>query len=746
MITLLPKKDRDIALIKNWRPITLLNQDYKLLSKCIATRICSKLPGLINSDQTGFVKGRYIGENILRLINIMDHVEEEEIPALLVNVDFEKAFDLLEITFVDQCLKKMNFGDSIRNWVNIFYVDSSSCVLNNGWTTDRFRLTRGARQGCPLSPYLFIICAEMLACLLRQDINIEGITINREILLVSQYADDTNLTVTYSKKNLENIIKNFNVFQQYSGLKVNFDKTEIMPIGPVKHNCNTLLPDSNIRWISDNMKTLGVSVYHDRKEMIEQNYKPLLSKMQNIVKLWSRRNLTIYGRVVIVNTFLISQLVYLMSILPTPNNSFMKDVERSLFKFLWCGKPEKIKRAVLKNSKANGGIYAPDVKIKDQSLKLSWIKRMLTSKNKWNVFFTDKIPLEIRTFLECNIKKADIIDLTKIYRNDFIKQVFIYWFGYTHVYPDDKPTIVSQVIWYNSFIRIDNKLIFYRKLYDLGIIYIKDLLNENGNFLNYQEMAEKCNTSFNYLQYMGIIHAIPHSWKQKLLEPGEEIESMVPSHKKLANLLHFKKVPREIYREMITSCVDIPTTPLIKWNVYFHGGITQDLFLDSFKIISHMSLSSETQYFQFRLLHRILATNETLFGWKLIDSDICSFCEEEIETLCHIFLECEVVKIFWCQLKSWINKKLNVNIPITNIEIIFGTNNMDLIFVDNLYILAKQYIYKSRCTKQFPTLRKYCYYIREYVTMEKCIAEQNNSQSSFDAKWKTLQYPNALSP
>ena len=100
-------------LIKNWRPIILLNRDYKLATKAIATRICSILPKLIHSD----------GKNIIRITNIMDHLDQNNEAGLLLSADFEKAFDCLEWDFVEYCLKQINFGPSLVKWVNVFYKD-----------------------------------------------------------------------------------------------------------------------------------------------------------------------------------------------------------------------------------------------------------------------------------------------------------------------------------------------------------------------------------------------------------------------------------------------------------------------------------------------------------------------------------------------------------------------------------------------------------------------------------------------
>ena len=114
VITLLPKEDSDELLLSNWRPITLLNVDYKIASKTIAKRIERVLPYLIHPDQTGFMKGRYIGQNIRLINDILRQTELQKIPGILLLLDFQKAFDTLEWSFIQKTLNLLNFGDGVK--------------------------------------------------------------------------------------------------------------------------------------------------------------------------------------------------------------------------------------------------------------------------------------------------------------------------------------------------------------------------------------------------------------------------------------------------------------------------------------------------------------------------------------------------------------------------------------------------------------------------------------------------------
>ena len=136
IITLIPKEDGSLLDLSNWRPITLLNVDCKIATKAIGKRIEASLPKLINSDQTGFIKGRYIGENIRLIIDVMEYTKTHNIPGILASLDFRKAFDSLEWPFIMRTLDVFNFGTSIQKWASTFYTNIESAALNNGFLTN----------------------------------------------------------------------------------------------------------------------------------------------------------------------------------------------------------------------------------------------------------------------------------------------------------------------------------------------------------------------------------------------------------------------------------------------------------------------------------------------------------------------------------------------------------------------------------------------------------------------------------
>ena len=133
VITCIPKEGKSKFFIKNWRPITLLNVIYKIGSGCIARRMKQILDTIISSDQTGFIPGRYIGENTRIIYDLMQFTEERNIPGLLLMIDFEKAFDSVSWQFIDKALNFFNFGPSIRRWISVFQYETISAITQSGF-------------------------------------------------------------------------------------------------------------------------------------------------------------------------------------------------------------------------------------------------------------------------------------------------------------------------------------------------------------------------------------------------------------------------------------------------------------------------------------------------------------------------------------------------------------------------------------------------------------------------------------
>ena len=268
IIKVVPKKRKNKLYLENWRPISFLNIDYKIVTKTIAGRISKILPKLIHEDQTGYVKGRNIGQNIRLVKDIMKITALENIPGMAIFIDFKKAFDSVDWNFLANVLEAFNFGPQIRKWIKTFYTNISSCVINNGHASEFFNLQRGVRQGCPLSGILFVLCAEILAQAIRNNNNIKGIQIYNKEYKISQYADDTTAFVP-DATSAENLFETLRIFRNVSGLELNKSKTEGMWLGSCRYRTSTPF---GIAWPSEPIYALGIYFTYNEHISFKKNF------------------------------------------------------------------------------------------------------------------------------------------------------------------------------------------------------------------------------------------------------------------------------------------------------------------------------------------------------------------------------------------------------------------------------------------------------------------------------------------
>ena len=183
---------------KNWRPISLLNVDYKLAAHVIAGRLLKVIHLVVEKDQTCGVPGRYIGENVALLRDVVYYCTSFDVPNAVLSLDQEKALDRVHWDFMRSTLSTMGFGPSFISWVNLFYNRVQSAVNVNGYLSPFFHLTRGVRQGCPLSPLLYVLVSEVLAVNICCNPHIPALSLpgHPPLSPISQYVDDTSLILS----------------------------------------------------------------------------------------------------------------------------------------------------------------------------------------------------------------------------------------------------------------------------------------------------------------------------------------------------------------------------------------------------------------------------------------------------------------------------------------------------------------------------------------------------------------------
>ncbi|KAL3686155.1 hypothetical protein R1sor_004177 [Riccia sorocarpa] len=235
VIKLIPKNDRR-HLLQNWRPITLPTTTYKIIAKIIAVRLKDMLPGLIDLQQTGFVAGRNIIDNILSLRLGQEWAQVSDQNVLFVKLDFMKAYDRVAHGFLWDTLGAMGMGEGTVDRIKGLVEGGSSEVHVNGSFTKAITIGRGVRQGCPLAPLLFAMTTQPLMRALREEErrgNIQGLNLGGGHSLLHQlFADDTGICITAEEEQFEKLMEVIQEFESASGACLNLQKSIVMQLKP----------------------------------------------------------------------------------------------------------------------------------------------------------------------------------------------------------------------------------------------------------------------------------------------------------------------------------------------------------------------------------------------------------------------------------------------------------------------------------------------------------------------------------
>ena len=198
IISLINKTDYDLDKLENWRPITLLNVDYKIISKVIATRLKKVLEKIIGPYQTSTLPKRSVTQNLRLLRNTIEYCKEKNSTSFLFIMDQSKAFDRVNHSFMFKLIGKLGFGPDFQRWIKLLYAKNTSRVLVNKMFTDIINVTRSLQQGSGLSPSMYCVCIEVLLYKIYSSVLVKGIAIPYTTITVKLFANADDTTVITS--------------------------------------------------------------------------------------------------------------------------------------------------------------------------------------------------------------------------------------------------------------------------------------------------------------------------------------------------------------------------------------------------------------------------------------------------------------------------------------------------------------------------------------------------------------------
>jgi hypothetical protein len=325
VIKLIPKKG-DKARLKNWCPISLLSNVYKILSRAITSRLNTVNNRICSRAQKGYNKQRYVQEVLINVCETIQFCRSSGTRAGVLAVDMAKAFDSLDHRFITQVYKFFGLGENMIRWLHLLGNQQQACInLEDNLTSKFFDLGCGRPQGDNLSPITFNFCEQILIFRLELEPRIEKIPrikpplinsvghfqheSNRETDSNESLADDNTVITLLTRDSLMAVKTILHDFGNISGLQCNYDKTVLLPIMEPTNDELLLISEAEFRAV-DSIKLLGMDITRHFSD-VERNFIRIKNKIIDQVRYWERFKLSLAGRLSIAKTYLVSQLNYL---------------------------------------------------------------------------------------------------------------------------------------------------------------------------------------------------------------------------------------------------------------------------------------------------------------------------------------------------------------------------------------------------------------------------------------------------
>ena len=379
-ISLLPKKGKDLALLGNWRPISLSSCDLKIITKAYANRLKAVLPSILCEAQAAYCPGRDISFNNRILQHAKTYASREGLDFCIVSLDAQKAFDSVSHEYLGKVLEAYDFPNEFLQVFRTLYSGLTAVVQVNGFISPEFKIHRGVKQGDALSCGLFVLGIDPLLRNIIANPNIVGLSVPlngaEEIEIKAlAYADD--VTVVCQNGCEPRIFEEYEKLSRVSGLVLNADKTEVFNL------IQSQVRSSRINYLDqrfdvgrvEQIRICGIVLARDPIAEYKCNVRDRIEMIESIVRGWGRRSMSLNGRMILAKTFLLSQIVFPAQVVEIGKRE-AKRVERIIYSFVngaknICG-PERIARINLKAPKEKGGIGGIDV---DSFLKAIAVKQ-----------------------------------------------------------------------------------------------------------------------------------------------------------------------------------------------------------------------------------------------------------------------------------------------------------------------------------------------------------------------------------
>ena len=266
----------------------------------------------------------------------------------------------------------------------------------------------------------------------------------------------------YDQNCLDAVFQILTDIETHTGLKISYDKTTLYRIGSLANTDAKLYTSRNINWTNEGINTLGVDI-SQRQTCKDENFQSVIAKMKAVAKIWYFRTMTLSGKITVVNSLMASLYVYRMQVLPVLSDAQIKEIEETIIEFIWRGRKPKIPMAHLTANKEDGGMGLVNIRVKHESLLANWIQDCKNNPQIGNLakhFLGEMVQDDYIWSLNISFK-----DSQKCFRGvSFWHKLLHNWHKYCYHEPQNKESVLQQIIWFNSMVKVSDVTVRIFKL------------------------------------------------------------------------------------------------------------------------------------------------------------------------------------------------------------------------------------------------------------------------------------------
>uniref|UniRef100_A0A6I8RW77 Reverse transcriptase domain-containing protein n=1 Tax=Xenopus tropicalis TaxID=8364 RepID=A0A6I8RW77_XENTR len=731
-ISTIPKPGKPADICQNFRPIALLNTDLKLYSKILAQRLNKILPTLIHTDQVGFVLGRQAPDNTRKIHALLQIIKQRKTPALLLSLDAEKAFDRIHWGYMIQTLKKFNLGTNFIKAVMTLYSAPSARVNAAGILSETFGITNGTRQGCPLSPLIFALMVELIACKIRENVNITGIQTQVGSQSIGLFADDIILTLSNPHISIPNVLQELKEFYHISWYKINGSKTQALQINISATETQRMKENFEFDWQDQSIKYLGVKITKDPELLFKANYLPLQKSLLNDYQKWKVHYISWLGRIVATKMNVMPRILYLFRTIQVQlPATYLKTLQSQMNNFIWANKKPRTASKIIQHSTTRGGLGVPSLVHYYRATLLDTAVQMHSPQQ-------TKSWLDIENSFLNNITIPQILWIPKAQRPEtpqilpITRTTILNWDK--HNKKGKLGEFPSPITPIEALAHMTNNLSL-RTWKEKGVNKISDLylINVYRTFKELQEKFQIPNKE--YYTYIRITHLL-----SKNMPSHRTIRHKTTMEQLCALEGRRKGSLSECYKLLLETPQDQKHPYMVKWEQDLKKTFTQEQWQEIYNITKGSTRCTNHIETHKKVLLRWYMTPEKINRMTSTYPDMCWRNCNQKGTLFHMWWECPQIKELWTQVFHWINTELQINIsktPETALLQYFpkqiSRHNKKLLF--HILNATTTEISRNWKTGGQNNLQQIILNIDKRALMEKMSARKDNKLTNYEKIW-----------